>query len=168
MTHSHWDHFSLEDIKRIIKKDTTIVCPKTIEEDVKKYFDNELCLVEPNNAYSAQNIKFETFHSYNLDKPYHPKDNNWVGYTIIIDGQKITIVGDSDNTPELNQIKTDILLVPIGGEYTMNADEAAELTNNIKPKKVIPTHYGEIVGNKNLGEEFKNLINKDIICELQI
>ena len=78
------------------------------------------------------------------------------------------VVGDSDNTPELNKIKTDILLVPIGGTYTMNVEEAAKLTNNIKPRKVIPTHYGEIVGEKDLGKEFEKLIDKNIVCELLI
>ena len=75
---------------------------------------------------------------------------------------------DSDATPELNGLKTDVLLVPIGGTYTMTVWEASQLTNNIKPKKVIPTHYGEIVGEKSLGKEFEKLINKDIVCELKI
>ena len=77
-------------------------------------------------------------------------------------------VGDSDNTPELNKIKTDFLLVPIGGTYTMTIEEAARLANNIKPKKVIPTHYGEIVGEKDFGEKFEKLIDGDIVCELLI
>ena len=117
---------------------------------------------------SSPGIKFKTFHSYNIDKQFHPKEHLWVGYVLNIDNKTIAIVGDSDNTPELREIKTDILLVPIGGHYTMTLQEAAELTNVINPKKVIPTHYGEIVGNKNMGKEFQTLINKNIICELQI
>jgi L-ascorbate metabolism protein UlaG (beta-lactamase superfamily) len=139
-----------------------------MRDDIENLFKNEVFYVEPNQKFSIDNFEFETFCSYNINKPFHPKSNNWVGYNLIINGTKITVVGDSDNTPELNEIETDILLVPIGGTYTMTLSEAAELANNIKPKKVIPTHYGEIVGDKDMGKEFKKLIDKNIVCEVLI
>ncbi len=168
ITHAHWDHFSIEDIKKILTKDTIIICPKSMEQDVKFNFANNLFGVEPNKSYILKDIKFETFNSYNISKKYHPKENNWVGYTLNVENKRITIIGDSDLTEELKTIKTDVLLVPIGGHYTMDLYEAAELTNLIKPKKVIPTHYGEVVGNREMGKEFKCLIDKSIECELQI
>ena len=139
-----------------------------MKNDVEASFNNNLLLVEPDKTYTVGDIKFETFSSYNLSKKYHPKENMWVGYTLRLENQKVTIVGDSDATKELKNIKTDILLIPIGGEYTMNLFEAAEVTNSINPKKVIPTHYGEIVGNNMMGNEFKKLIANNIDCELQI
>lgn len=168
ITHPHWDHFSIEDIKKVLTTTTKIICPKSMKKDIENLFNNTIIYVEPNQVYNVDGIKFTTFHSYNIDKQFHPKENLWVGYVLNIDNKTIAIVGDSDNTPELREIKTDILLVPIGGHYTMTLQEAAELTNVINPKKVIPTHYGEIVGNKNMGKEFQTLINKNIICELQI
>ena len=168
ITHPHWDHFSIEDIKKVLTTTTKIICPKSMKKDIENLFNNTITYVEPNLVYNVDGIKFTTFYSYNIDKQFHPKENLWVGYVLNIDNKTIAIVGDSDNTPELRKIKTDILLVPIGGHYTMTLQEAAELTNVINPKKVIPTHYGEIVGNKNMGKEFQTLINKNIICELQI
>ena len=59
-------------------------------------------------------------------------------------------------------VKCDVALVPIGGTYTMNYEEAAKLVNEIKPKLVIPTHYGNVVGEYELGKKFIELIDKDI------
>ena len=168
VTHSHWDHFSVEDIKRLLVKETKIIYPKSMEKEVQGLFENEVIFVEPEKSYKLDDFEFETFCSYNISKNFHSKENNWVGYNLKTNNKTVSVVGDSDNTPELNKIKTDILLVPIGGTYTMNIEEAAKLTNNIKPKKVIPTHYGEIVGEKGFGKEFEKLIDKNIVCELLI
>ena len=148
VTHSHWDHFSVEDIKKILSKQTIIVCPKSMQSDIDGVFENKIVFVEPEKQYEVEGIKFETFSSYNMNKQFHPKKNNWVGYNVFVSGEWVAVVGDSDATPELNELKTDVLLVPIGGTYTMTAWEASQLTNKIKPKKVIPTHYGGIVGEK--------------------
>lgn len=168
VTHSHWDHFSIEDIKKILINETKIICPVSMKSDIEDLFDCEIIYVEPEKSYQIDELVVDVVSSYNITKQFHPKVNGWVGYNVTIDGEKVMVVGDSDNTPELNQVKTDVLLVSIGGTYTMTLSEAAELANNIKPKKVIPTHYGEIVGDKDMGKEFKKLIDKNIVCEVLI
>ena len=77
-------------------------------------------------------------------------------------------MGDTDQTEESNHVKTDICFVPIGGVYTMDVDEAASYINSLNPKKVIPIHYGKIVGDISLGEKFKSKVNKNIEVELLI
>ena len=168
ITHPHWDHFSVDDITKILSSDTKVICPKTMKKDIENIFNNQIMFVEPEQTYNIDDIKFSTIYSYNIDKQFHPKQNLWVGYILEIGDDRVAIVGDSDNTAELQKVKTDILLIPIGGHYTMNATEAAEATNIINPKKVIPTHYGEIVGNKTIRNDFKRLLNSNIDCELQI
>lgn len=168
ITHPHWDHFSVADIKKVLTNHTQIICPKTMQNEILNLFPNDIVFVEPNKSYNLDGVAFDTFPSYNTNKKYHPKDNQWLGYLLTIDNEKVAIIGDSDLTPELLTIKTDVLLVPIGGDYTMTLQDAAKLTNLIKPKKVIPTHYGEIVGHQNMGNEFKALINKCIDCEIQL
>ena len=168
ITHPHWDHFSVEDIKKVVTSSTKIICPKSMKEEIEGVFENEIIYVQPEQKYVIDDIGVETFCAYNINKTFHPKQNAWVGYILTIDNERVAIVGDSDVTPELFNIKTDILLLPIGGHYTMDVREAAELTNTICPKRVIPTHYGDIVGNKNMGKQFKSLISKDIDCEVQL
>ena len=105
---------------------------------------------------------------YNVNKQFHQKDNQWVGYIIEIDKTRYYIAGDTDLTPENKQVNCDVAFIPVGGTYTMNYTEAAELVNAIKPKIVVPTHYGDIVGEKDDGEKFKKLLNGNIQCEILI
>lgn len=165
VTHYHYDHFSTEDIEKISNKDTIIVVPKTVKTLSKM---KNTVLVEPNNVYEVKGIRIETIPAYNIKKQFHPKDNQWVGYIIEIENIRYYVAGDTDVIPENKQVKCDVAFIPVGGTYTMNYEEAAELVNVIKPKMAVPTHYGDIVGEKNDGEKFKKLLNKDIECKILI
>lgn len=170
ITHSHYDHFSEEDILKVKDSETEIVITNDLlEKTIKLGFEKDkIHTVIPNEEYSVKGINFRTIPAYNTNKKFHPKENNWVGYILNIEGISCYIAGDTDITEENKKVKCDIALVPIGGTYTMNYMEAAELVNIIKPKKTIPIHYGEIVGKKEDAKEFEKLINKSIECEVLI
>lgn len=169
ITHSHYDHFSINDILKIKNKNTIIVSTKDTYQELIKYFDsNKIIIASPNNSYEVFGIKFYTARAYNVNKSFHPIDNDWVGYIINIDNTKYYIMGDTDINDDVLKVKCDVLFIPIGGTYTMNYKEAASYTNTINPKIVIPTHYGLIVGDSKLGQEFKSLINNNISCEIYI
>lgn len=169
ITHDHYDHFDVDSINKIIKDDTILVIPdKMSVENLLEIKSKNMVKVLPNNTYDIRGYKIETIPSYNINKNFHPKENNWVGYIITINNERIYVAGDTDITSENKKVKCDIALVPIGGKFTMNYNEAAELINLIKPKTVIPTHYAEIIGSKIDGENFKKLISNDIECILLI
>lgn len=169
-THEHYDHFSPEDIEKVIKEDTVIVTvPNTLAETMKLQPDrSKIILVGPNESYDMKNIKFETTVAYNENKLFHQKSKEWVGYIITINGEKIYIAGDTDDLPELENIKCDVAFVPIGGMYTMNYNEAANLINEIHPKIAVPIHYGLIIGSKEDAEAFKQEVISDIKVEILI
>ena len=167
ITHDHYDHYDEDSIKKILKNTTYLIVPKLLEEQAKTLTDKVIA-VEPNKTYQLDGITFDTIPSYNQEKPFHPKEKEYVGYNVTVNNQKYYIMGDTDRTEESNEVKTDICFVPIGGTYTMNVEEAIEYINYIKPKKVIPIHYGSIVGDIKLGEEFKNQIDEGIEVEIQI
>ena len=166
ITHNHYDHFSEEDIKKVRKENTMIIVPEdTYQQAIDIGFKKEnIILVKPNNKYKENNINFETVPAYNTNKAFHPKENGWVGYIIENNNNRYYIAGDTDVTEENKKVKCDIAFVPVGGTYTMNAEEAAELINIIKPKMAMPIHYGKIVGNKQDAEKFRNLVDTKIKC----
>lgn len=126
--------------------------------------------MKPNEKGEAKGIQFETFPAYNYGH-HHFKELGYVGYTILYLGARYTVCGDTDATEELKKIKTDVLLLPIGGTYTMNPEEAGELANTIKPRLAIPTHYGCISGTfgKDEAEErFLKIVDKNIPVEILI
>jgi len=170
ITHNHYDHYSEEDIIKVKKETTKIVVSKELKAQVQNlgFKLEDILLVEPNQNYEIYNIKTQTIPAYNINKQFHPKENAWVGYIIEIENVKYYIAGDTDITEENKKVKCDVALVPVGGTYTMNAKEAAELVNTIRPKVAIPTHYGEVVGSKQDALDFVQLVNQEIKCEILI
>ena len=163
-THPHYDHFSPEDIKKVSKERTLLIVPETAIEEAESVVNDDLIrLVEPGHHYQLGEIIVETTYAYNLEKSYHKKEKKWVGYLIYIDGLNCYIAGDTDNIPEIQDIKCDVAFLPIGGTFTMNVEEAAELANKITAETIIPVHYGSIVGKKEYGERFAELVtNKKV------
>ena len=164
ITHDHFDHYSEEDIDKVINENTTIIIPeelltKLLRKGINK---NAIITVEPNEKYMVQGIKFETIPAYNTNKTFHPKKNGWVGYIIIINGIRYYIAGDTDITEENKKVKCDVAFVPVGGTYTMNFKEAANLINEIKPKIAIPIHYGSVVGTEQDAIDFIRLLHPEI------
>ena len=164
ITHDHYDHYSEEDIDKVINENTTIIIPeelltKLLRKGINK---NAIITVEPNEKYMVQGIKFETIPAYNTNKTFHPKKNGWVGYIIIINGIRYYIAGDTDITEENKKVKCDVAFVPVGGTYTMDFKEAAQLINEIQPKIAVPIHYGSVVGTKQDATDFIKLLHSSI------
>ena len=164
ITHDHFDHYSEEDIDKVINENTTIIIPeemltKILRKGINK---NAVITVESNKEYMVQGIKFETIPAYNTNKTFHPKENDWVGYIITLDGIRYYIAGDTDITEENRKVKCDVAFVPVGGTYTMDFKEAAQLINEIQPKIAVPIHYGSVIGTKQDATDFIKLLHPSI------
>lgn len=164
ITHDHYDHYSEEDIDKVINENTIIIIPeelltKLLRKEINK---NAIITVEPNEKYMVQGIKFETIPAYNTNKTFHPKENGWVGYSITLDDIRYYIAGDTDITEENRKVKCDVAFVPVGGTYTTDFKEAAQLINEIQPKIAVPIHYGSVVGTKQDATDFIKLLNPSI------
>ena len=84
ITHDHYDHFSIEDIKKAEKSNTIFIIPESMLENAIKsgIKENRIIKIKPNQNYKYENLKIETIPAYNVNKKFHPKENNWVGYLI--------------------------------------------------------------------------------------
>ena len=164
ITHDHYDHYSTEDINKVKKAETKIVAPEDLQTKLLKdgFSQENIILVEPNEKNEAYGIKFETIPAYNISKQFHPKGNGWVGYIIELNGKRYYVAGDTDITEDNKKVKCDVAFVPVGGTYTMNFKEAAQLVNEIKPKIAVPIHYGSIVGTNQDATDFIKLLHTDI------
>jgi L-ascorbate metabolism protein UlaG (beta-lactamase superfamily) len=156
ISHSHYDHFSLEDIKKITTRETEILMTPDCQSKLRDV-PERVTLIYPMKKYNVKNILIETTPSYNINKKFHPKENDWVGFIISNSKKRIFYTGDTDNIPEIKNIKADIALIPISGTYVMDYKEAADLVNTMKPKIAIPYHYGDIVGTEQDALKFKKL-----------
>ena len=170
ITHDHYDHFSPEDIAKIAGKDTVLIVPQKMEKKIGeiKTAVGKVVTVQPGEHYDVDGLEFETVAMYNILKPFHPKNAGWVGYLLHIEGKRIYIAGDMDVTKEAKAVKCDVAMIPIGGFYTMDAKQAAELVNTIQPEVAIPVHYGEFVGKPADGQIFAENVKAPVRVEFKI
>ncbi len=159
ISHAHFDHWSPNDIRKLITPDTVIVGVNGCQN--LNLPNNAFMIVEPNRLFTVSDIKVKTIPAYNI-KPdrttFHPKENKWVGYVLDVGGMKIYHAGDTDLIPEMKTLSDiDVAMLPIGGTYTMDVKEATEAANIIKADVTIPMHYRRLLGNnaKSAEEEFK-------------
>lgn len=175
ITHDHFDHFSPEDIRKIIKEDTVLVLPECMhnlnmrEPDKGVPGDSvEYKYVAPEGVVEVKGLIIKAVPAYNRMKPFHPKSKRYVGYLVKMDEVTYYVAGDTDCTPENQAVKCDVALVPVGGKFTMNYKEAASLVNSIRPRLAIPTHYGSVAGDSDDGRKFAALVDSQIECRIMI
>ena len=164
ITHSHFDHYSEEDLEKVRMKETIFFAPEDVAKSLSKWgvSEEKIQIVKPGDKREIENIQIEAVPAYNVNKGFHPKENLWVGYVITANGVSYYIAGDTDKTEDNEKVTCDVAFVPVGGTYTMTADEAAELVNIIRPKIAVPIHYGSVVGSKKDAVRFVELLDSGI------
>ena len=160
ITHSHHDHCSPEDVKKLVKESTVIVTVKDAAEKLSGITKN-IKIVKPSDRIEVQDIFIAAVPAYNKDKEFHPKSNRWVGFVVEVLGERLYFAGDTDFIQEMKNLKDiSIAFLPIGGTYTMNVKEAVEAAALIHPKYVVPMHYGDIVGSSDEADSFSGMMEK--------
>jgi L-ascorbate metabolism protein UlaG (beta-lactamase superfamily) len=165
ITHEHYDHCNIEDVRKVLKGNTVIVTTAAAQDKLRTV-NTQFLLVVPGKSYSIDGVKVEAVPAYNVNKfrspgvPYHPEKDNKVGFIVTMDSVRIYHAGDTDFIPglEANVKDIDVALLPVSGTYVMTAEEAAEAVNKIKPKVAIPMHIGSIVGNEKDAYRFEKLV----------
>ncbi len=158
ISHSHYDHYSPEDIARVSGPNTKLVASADV---VSKQGAGEP--ISPGLTVKLDGITVQGIAAYNPRKQFHPKANNWTGFIIQLDSKRIYYAGDTDLTEEMKVVgEIDVALLPVGGTYTMDAEDAAVATRQINPKMVIPYHWGDIVGGRSDAEKFSKIAGSDV------
>jgi len=170
VSHEHFDHLSLDDLKKIVTPNTVLVAHGQSRDELSKLKVKELKLMKPGDKAKIGKLEVEAVPAYNLNKfrepgkVFHPKEDGKLGFILSMDGVRIYHAGDTDYIPEMKSMRPDIALLPVSGTYVMTAQEAAEAVASINPKVVIPMHFGAIVGERNDAEAFKKLVT----CQVEI
>jgi L-ascorbate metabolism protein UlaG (beta-lactamase superfamily) len=154
ITHAHFDHFQPEEIARLSTSDTVVAAP----HDVAAALTGNVIPVAPGESRQLAGVPFTTVPAYNTREEaldFHPKANRWVGYVIEFGESTVYHAGDTDHAPELDEVRADVALVPIGGYYTMDATEAGGLVKVIEPSVAVPMHFGFVVGSPSEADVFR-------------
>jgi len=164
ITHSHYDHCSLPDIEKIVKDGTIVICTADSQSNINRIQKKiEIVLLEPEKEVSLRDVRIKAVRAYNSSKQFHLKSESWVGYLLFLGKTVIYHAGDTDVIKEMSNIPEEtkklylIALLPVGGTYTMTAQEAAKAAEIIKPSLAIPMHFGSGIGTEADGKKFVEL-----------
>jgi len=158
VSHSHYDHYSQEDIAKVASENTTLVASADVAAKEKAGQ-----AIMPGQTIEIDSVRVSAVAAYNPKKQFHPKSNRWLGFIIEVGSKRIYYAGDTDLTDEMKSVKDiDVALLPVGGTYTMNASDAAEAIGHIKPKNAIPYHWGDIVGGRADADAFSRAADCDV------
>ena len=155
VTHEHWDHLDPTAIKELSKSDTVIILNATAQKQLGR---GEI-MANNETKVLSDDIILKSVAAYNITpgrEKFHPKGNG-NGYVLNIDGTKIYIAGDTEDIPEMADLKDiDLAFLPVNQPYTMTVDQAERAALTIKPKILIPYHYSDTPIN-----QLKDRLNKD-------
>jgi len=156
ITHDHGDHLDPAAVDQVRTDRTEVILTKMCAEKVKGGL-----VMANGETKEVGGIKIEAVPAYNLvhmrepGKPFHPKGEG-NGYVLTLGDKKVYLAGDTENIPEMKNLKgIDVAFLPMNLPYTMTPEMAAEAARSFQPKILYPYHYGQTDPDK-LTELLKN------------
>ncbi|MFA5449351.1 MAG: MBL fold metallo-hydrolase [Clostridia bacterium] len=151
-----------------ISADIVTISHNHYDHDAADKISGEKTVIDATGAFEIGGVQVHGFMSYH-DKQKGALRGKNIIYKIRMDGVEICHLGDigEELTPMLAELigVVNILLIPVGGKYTINAREAKEYVDRLMPDVVIPMHYMQEGYKPDLAEldEFLELFDKSEI-----
>lgn len=149
ITHGHYDHCSIKDIERLAKEGTVIVVSPDGQSKITRIEGVQMQIIQVGDELDFGNLKVEAVPAYNVEKEFHPKREGWLGYVLKLGNVVIYHAGDTDHITEMAKLtgygkegNIFVALLPVSGEFVMDALEAVAAVATLKPTIAIPMHYG--------------------------
>jgi L-ascorbate metabolism protein UlaG (beta-lactamase superfamily) len=165
ISHEHSDHCSPDDVQRISGAGTVIVASGGAATKLR----GDVRTMRPKERTRVAEVEIEAVPAYNLHRfrspgvPFHPQEAGHTGFVVNVGGERIYFAGDTDHIPEMTDIRCDVALLPVGGTFTMDAEEAAQAAADIGPRVAVPMHWGAgVVGNRTDAERFRSLYDGEV------
>jgi len=144
LAHEHMDHLDLKALNPVRSDKTIVVLPEVCAKQVEGGL-----VMKNGDVKTVGGLKIEAVPAYNIvhkreaGQPFHPKGVG-NGYIISFGDKRVYVAGDTENIPEMKNIKNiDVAFLPMNLPYTMTPEMAADAAKTITPKVLYPYHYGE-------------------------
>lgn len=163
LTHAHTDHLSTNTIRAVRGSNVVILAPSAVAGSLPTDLRTNTTVLANGASTNWLGMLVEAMPMYNLSSGYHPKG---VGnaYVLTLDGRRIYISGDTDNTPEVRALTNiDAAFLCMRPPYSMDVTNAASAVRTFRPRVVYPYHY--------LGNDvnvFKQLVGTDLGIEVRL
>lgn len=162
ITDIHGDHMDAKTLAAVISKDTKIIVPQAVADQLPAEIKPRLTILANNQTITVDGFEITGIPMYNLReeaKQFHTKGRG-NGYVLEKKGMRVYFSGDTEDTPEMRSLKNiDIAFVCMNLPYTMTVESAAAGVLAFAPKEVYPYHYRGANGLSDVAK-FKALVNK--------
>ncbi len=143
VTHEHSDHFEPKTIEMLRKGSTAVVATESCTQQI-----NDCIVMKNGDVKAIQGLRIEAVPAYNVfhmrspGNPFHPQGVG-NGYVITFNDKKVYIAGDTENIPEMKELKgIDVAFLPMNLPYTMTPEMVADAAREFRPKILYPYHFG--------------------------
>ncbi len=165
ITDIHGDHLNIETLEGIVGKSTKIVVPVAVNDRLPEKLKSQASVLVNFESKGFKvgdtEMEVEAVPMYNLREEalqFHTKDRG-NGYVLNLGGERIYISGDTEDIPEMRQLKNiDKAFVCMNLPWTMPVESAADAVLEFQPKEVYPYHYRGRNGFSNV-DQFKAIVN---------
>lgn len=161
ITDIHGDHLNLETLAAVIVENTHIIAPKAVADKLPDDLKSKTKIIANGENSRVLKFKIGAIPMYNLRPEalkFHAKGRG-NGYVIEKANKRIYISGDTEDIPEMRELKNiDMAFVCMNLPYTMTVESAADAVLAFKPKTVYPYHYRGTGGLSDVSK-FKKLVN---------
>ncbi len=160
VTDIHGDHMNIETLNAI-RGNTQIVVPQAVKDELPEEMYPQLIVLNNGESREVNGFDIEAIPMYNLPEDAESRHlkGRGNGYVVERDGHRLYIAGDTEDIPEMRNLKNiNIALVPMNMPYTMTIEKAAEGVLAFEPGQVYPYHYRGQDGLADV-EKFKELVN---------
>jgi len=161
ITDIHGDHFDTETLNGILVENTALIVPQAVADQLPDGLAGELIILGNDETTTRDSVAITAIPMYNLpekDNSFHTKGRG-NGYVIERAGERVYIAGDTEDIPEMRDLKDiDIAFIPMNLPFTMTVESAADAVLEFQPKQVYPYHYRGREGQSDVGK-FKRLVN---------
>lgn len=158
LTHPHYDNFSEDDVDRVRGAETVVIAPASM----KKLIEGADHYMKPGDLLHLAPLEVLGVPAYNLDKRFHPRENQWLGYVFTLGGVTFYHAGDTDFLRSMEDIRCDVAFLPCGGRYTMGPEEAARAGEACGARVVVPIHWGDTDGSREEAERLAELFPGEV------
>jgi L-ascorbate metabolism protein UlaG (beta-lactamase superfamily) len=143
LTHEHSDHLDAKALALLRTDKTVVVGPEACTKEIKG-----MQIMRNGDRQTIEAMSIEAVPAYNIvhmrspGQPFHPKGSS-NGYVIAFGDKRVYVAGDTENIPEMKQLKgIDIAFLPMNLPYTMTPEMVADAARSCRPKILYPYHYG--------------------------
>ncbi len=170
ITHAHGDHLNKETLKGLNLENAELIAPQSVIDDLGPIPLKRINRLDNGRSTERLGISVEAIPMYNLpdDETSRHKPGWGNGYILTIDGTRIYISGDTEDIPEMRELKDiDYAFVCMNLPYTMTVEQAADAVLEFKPGVVYPYHFRGQDGFSDV-QKFKSLVSADEGIEVRL